>query len=451
MVHIRQFDKNILKLVGPAVGEQILAMIVGVISMAFVGHIGTSAVSGVGLVNTFIGFVMVVFVAINTGSTIVIARQIGEGDRQGAVSVVRHAVIFGFVIAIIVGSLAYIYAPNLINLFFGGADSLVQENAILYFKITMISLPLLLINLVISGCLRGTGDTRTPMLIAFIVNILTVVLSLILIFPFKIGSIHLPGFDLLGAAWSVAIARGFGGFISLLVFHFRKDGLRVNLFAPFQVQWTILKRMLRIGMPAMLEQIIMQGGFLLLQVVISGMGTSSIAIYQIALSISSICFIPIWGFGIAASCLIGQSLGAQKPKTAELIGWRTLRYAQVVTIFMTLAIVIFVHPLLLIYTKDPHVLQLGVTMIRIFCFSQPFLTMVVVFSGALRGAGDIYYVTVTSFVGIWGMRLLLSWFLGVFLNLGILGVFIAYNLDFASRALMYTFRYKRGKWKVKEV
>jgi putative MATE family efflux protein len=204
---------------------------------------------------------------------------------------------------------------------------------------------------------------------------------------------------------------------------------------------------LRVGLPATFEQIIMQGGFLVLQIVISSMGTTAIAVYSVGMSINSICFIPVWGFGIAATTLIGQCLGAKKPELAEKSGWETQKIALAVTVVLTVIVFIFAEKLVGIYSRDAEVIRIGTIAIRIFSISQPFLSIVVVISGALRGAGDIMYVMVTSFVGIWAFRILITVLLNRFFGLGIMGVWLALCLDFMIRSIMYLFRYRRGRWK----
>lgn len=422
-------------------------MVVGVVSTVFVGWLGKEALSAVGLVNTLTNFILVLFVALSTGCTVLVARLIGEGEKDKAREAVKQSVVIGMAVSLVVSVLCYIFAKSIISLFFGKADPEVVDTAVAYFKITLYTFPLALVNIMVSGTLRGAGDTRTPMGIAYIVNIVNVALNYVLIFGMNLLFFKTAGYGVTGSAWAVAISRGLGGLLSIGALYLPNNIIRVNIFSQFNIDPDLVKRMFKVGIPAALEQVVMQGGFLILQVVIAGMGTVAIAVYQIGMSINSICFIPVWGFGIAATTLIGQGLGARKPLVAEKCGWTTLKIAMVVSALLTAVIFIFAGQLVSIYSQDPEVIRIGTAAIRIFSLSQPFLAVVVVVSGGLRGAGDIMYVMVTSFVGIWVFRIALSMLINYLFHLGIMSVWIALCFDFLARSVMYFIRFQRGRWK----
>lgn len=439
--------KSILQLVLPAVSEQVLLMVVGVVSTIFVGRIGKEAVSAVGLINTLVGFMNVIFVALSTGCTVLVARLMGEGLLDKAKEAIRQSIFLGAVVSVVVCGICYIFSFQLIHLLFSSAEPGVVEMADSYLRITLYTFPLALVNIIISGSLRGAGDTRTPMMIATIVNVINIVLGFVLIFGCTVFSQKIGGYGFMGAAAAVAISRAVGGVLSVLVFYYPKNSMRMNLFDKISADFSLMKRILHVGIPAALEQMVMQGGFLVLQIVISGMGTAAIASYQIVMSINSICYIPIWGFGIAATTMIGQSLGAKKPQLAEKCGRDILKMGMPVTIILTVLVFVLSRVLVAVYSSDPEVQAIGVTAIKIFSISQPFLTMIVIFSGALRGAGDIMYVMITSFIGIWAFRILITVLLNMLFHMGIMGVWIALCLDYIIRAIMYMIRFRRGKWK----
>lgn len=439
-------SKSIYKIAIPAVIEQILLMVVGVVSLAFVGHLSNEAVTAVGFINSMFGFIQVFFVALSTGCTVIIARLIGESDVKNAKSAMKQCVIIGFALSCILAVLLILFARPVMNVFFGSAEETVIVMATNYFKITLITLPLMFVNIIISGSLRGAGDTKTPMIIANFVNILNIILSYVLIYGISIGDLSIGKMGLTGAAIAVCIARGVGGLLSLFVVLNKKVLLSFSLWGRFSVDLPLLKRILSVGIPASLEQLIMQGGFLILQVLISGMGTNSTAVYQIVMSINSICFAPIFGFGISAVTLVGQSLGAKRIDLAKKSGWQTMKICIWISIALSAILFIFASKLIRLYTSDIAIISIGVGAIKLFSFSQPFVAIVNVISNALRGAGDIAYVMLTSFVGIWCMRIFITFALDYFLKIGINAVWIAIFLDFSIRSLMYIVRFKKGRW-----
>ena len=207
------------------------------------------------------------------------------------------------------------------------------------------------------------------MIIAYIVNIINAVLGFVLIFGVDLSFVSIPGYGIEGAAWAVSISRGVGGLLSIGALYLPKSKIKVNIFTSLKLNSEILVRMLKVGVPAALEQIIMQGGILVMQIVISGMGTAAIAVYQIGMSINSMSYAPIWGFGIAATTLVGQSLGEKNPRLAEKSTWSTMKISVIISMFLTIGIFIFAGKLAGLYTKDTMLIDLGTTAIRIFSIS----------------------------------------------------------------------------------
>lgn len=447
LIDERNIRKSVFDLAVPAVMEMVLVMIVGVISTMLVGRLGKEALSAVGIVNQTIAFILVLSVALATGSTVLVARLIGEGNHHDARDAMRQTVVLGAVGFVIVAFICWLFAVPIIRLFFGSADAEVIRLAVIYFRISMFGMPFLLVNNIISGNMRGAGNMKAPMFIAGLVNILNLVLGIVLIFGLSLPDIgiQINAGGVAGAAWAVSIARIFGGVLSIIWIRIADGPLRTSLLLGFRLNLKLLSRIGNIGLPAMLEQIVMQGGFLMIQVVLSGQGTVSLAVMQIGNSVNSIAFIPTWGIGLAAMTLIGQSLGEKGPEIAKLAGKEAVRLALYVAVVMSAILFVFAPQLVDIYTDDAEVLKVGIQAIRIFCLSQPFLAIVVVLSSGLRGAGDIRYVMLTSFVGIWGMRLLLTLVFG-WLGFGALSVWIAYTIDFSVRAFMYLHRFHKGKW-----
>lgn len=438
--------KDILRLAIPATLEQILIMVVGVVSTIFMGRIGKEALSAVGLINILTNFILALFTALSTGSTVLVARLIGERNIKGAKEAVRQSLIIAVFSSLFVTVLCYVMADKIIGILFSQADREVIRLALLYFRITLYSFPLLLVNTIISGVLRGAGDTRTPMKVAYVVNIINILLSFILIFGIDTHIISIKPLGLVGAATAVSIARAIGGIIILITL-FKNRVIPIEFERMLTFDFHIIKRMLRVGIPAALEQFIMQGGFLLLQVVISGMGTVAIAVYQIGMSINSISFMPVWGFSMAATTLVGQSLGAQNPDLAEAYVKRILKMSLVLICVLGSLSFSFSRQLVSIYSSDLEILKIGNFAIKILSLSLPFLCLVSVISSSLRGAGDIIYVTITTFIGIWCFRLTLAILLNRLFNLNIYGVWIAVCIDFATRGLLYLARFRRGRWK----
>lgn len=439
---------EIWQLAWPSIIEQSLIMMVGLVSTMFVGRLGNAAIAAVGAINSLIFFFQAVFAGLSTGSTVIVARLIGEKDYDNARLAVMQSLIMCIFIFVMLTLLGYAFAVPLIHTFFGGISHDVFRYALLYYRIVLIGLPFVIIDLVIGGALRGAGDTRTPMYITAIVNIVSLFLNLLLVFGVKVnGNYIIPPYGVKGTAIAVTVARIIGGFLQLYILYFAKRIINLDIKDRIRLDFKMMSRIVHVGLPASLEQLVMQGGFLVVQVMVATMGTVDMAVYQIGMNANSIAFMPIFGFTLAATSLVGRSLGAKEYDAAENYARQTTRIAVKVIAVIGACMFIFAKQLAALYSIDPTVIHMGSVVIRIFAVIEPMLAIMNVISGSLRAGGDILYIVLTAFAGLWTFRVLLGFILGKVLNWGVYGIWIGICFDFAVRSGMYWFRFKAGKWK----
>jgi len=437
----------VLRLSTPAVLEQSLFMVVGVVSTILVGRIGNTAISAVGLINSVIALIMAMFIILSTGSTVIVARLIGEGDSAKAKQAVILTTIAGFVSSFVITVFIYIFSADIIQIFFAGAEPLVKQYSDIYLRITLYTLPLFLVNVIISGCLRGAGDTKTPMWISYIVNVVNILLGVVLIYGLNLGFLKIDPMGVTGAAIAVCIARGIGGLLAILAVFRSKSVITLFKLGRIIPDLLLLKRIVKIGIPASLEQFFMQGGFLILQMLVTLMGTTSLAIYQIVLNANSIISVPIWGYGTAAITLVGQTLGNRRSDLSEKYGMICIKIGLMVTFILSVIVFIFAKQIISVYTTDLSIINSGAAAVRFLCVMQPFLSVVIVLSNAMRGAGDVVFVMVSTFVCLWLVRILSVYIFGIVLKMGVSGVWIAMSMDWVSSFVVYFIRFRHGRWK----
>jgi len=418
-------------------------MAVGMVSTMFVGQLSVEALVAVGLINMIVMFIQSVFAALSTGTTVVVARLTGEQDSDGVNMTVSQSLTLSIICSLVLTLFCYIFADQLLGLFLGNAEPQVFETARLYFLRTLISLPFMMISIIMGGALRGAGDTRTPMYAAGVSNIVNVILSFVLIFGF--GPIEARG--IYGAAEAVVVARAFGLIVTLFVLFTGKCVLKPTWQRMIKAEIDIIKKILFVGLPASLEQVIMQGGFLVMQLLVVWMGTVEAAVYQIGMSVNSLAFMPVFGLALSATTLVGQNLGAKDPDKAEKSGLQTMYISVVLISVIAVLMFVFSRELASLYSSDPEVIELGSAVIRIFAIAEPSLAVMNVMSASLRGAGDIRFIMFTSLVSIWGIRVFLSYILERFFQMGIIGMWYAIFIDLSVRALFYWLRFRAGKWK----
>jgi len=442
----KKADKEIIKLAWPSITEQLLQMMVGMVSTIFMGRIGTDAVAAVGMVNMLIGFLQTVFSGLAMGATVIIARVTGEKNVPEAKKATIQSIYMALVVGVVIGISGRIFSEPILKLFFGGTEIQVFNIGITYFNIVVISLPFFVLDIIVSGAMRGAGDTKTPMIITAWINVLNIVLNCVLIFG--VQALHIPALGVAGSAIAVTISRVLGVIARILVLYNRKNlKLNLSLKDDYRVNTKLMKRIIKIGIPAFVEQAVMQGGFLILQVIVVTMGTVAMAAYQVGLNVNSLAFFPIFGFAIANTTLVGQSLGEKDYKKAEHFSNEALKITILIGFVLGILMLIFATPLARLYTDDVVVVKQSIGLIRVFGVLVPMLAILNLCSSTLKTAGDIMYVMVTSFVGLWTCRVLLSYVLNEWFLMGMTGIMIGIFFDFSIRSFMYLSRMNKGKWK----
>lgn len=341
---------------------------------------------------------------------------------------------------------------QILNLFFAGAEAHVIEIGLQYYKIALIGLPFLVVDLIVAGAVRGSGDTKTPMYITTIVNIINILMSSLFIFGVSVGGRELiPALGVAGAAISVNIARISGGIMRVSALYLKISRICLSLKDRYTINHKMMGKIINIGLPAFIEQFIMQGGFLAVQVMFVSMGTIESAAFQIGQNVNSFVLMPVLGFAIATTTIVGQNLGSKNYDDAAMYSYESMKLTICVIVVIATFTSVFAKQLVGMYTTDPNVIKMSLPVVRIFSLIDPFLGVMHVNSATLRAAGDNKYVVVTALVGLWLLRILIAYELQKVFELVIYAVMIGIATDFCIRGMLYVFRVKAGKWKYLKV
>ncbi|WP_315066984.1 MATE family efflux transporter [uncultured Clostridium sp.] len=436
--------KNILKLAIPIMVEQTFVMLLGVCNTMMAGHIGKEAVSAIGMVDSINNLFIAFFAALSVGATVVVAQEIGQGYTKRANETAKQAIVSGIIVSGAITLFLWIFRVPVINFLYGSAEELVKSDAKLYIEFTLLTYPLIALDQIANGILRGTGDTKTPMCISMFMNIVNIILGYTLIYGVNI--LHIPPFGIMGAAMSIAIARTIGAIVIVIVLIRGSKNIKIDKIYPFKFNLKIQKDIFNIGIPAGMEQVIFQMGKLLVQVFIVTMGTASIAANAITMSISQIINVPGNALCLAATTLVGQYVGRDDIKGAK----STLFYlAKFTTVCLVTVGIIFVPIsgwVAGFYTSDPEVIRLTSILLASNSIALVFWACSFVVSAGLKGAGDTRYTMMTAFIGMWIFRICLGYVLGIVLKVGILGIWIAMYTDWLVRGTMYLIRLRGTKW-----
>ena len=440
----KELAAKVLGLAGPAVGEQLLFTLVQMAALAMVGHLGAGAIAAVGVSNSINWFFSSGFYAFGVGATTLVAHFTGAGDDNGAGVAARQAVTVSFLLSFIVAAFGFVVAPSLLR--FMGAENDVLVPATAYLRLLFGASIFANLNMCFSAALRGAGDTRTPMMISLAGSLVNVGIIWLLVY----GRFGLPEMDVAGAGLAAVVA----GLVTTTAYLFVLTSGRfaIHLTLPpaghrLQLNREMVRRLLVIGIPSALEQLLMSGGMNAFARLIISLGTTAYAAHQVSMNITSFSFTTGFGFAMAASTLVGQSLGAGRPDLADAYALTSRRIGMIVMSSLAVIFFFFGGFLVRIYTTDPAIIAMGAMILRLAAFAQPAVGTYSILAGALRGAGDTRYPLYITFIGMWTMRVGAAYLMVMVFDLGLVGVWLAVNLDQWVRTLLVLRRFATGRWK----
>ncbi|CAA9574341.1 MAG: Multi antimicrobial extrusion protein (Na(+)/drug antiporter), MATE family of MDR efflux pumps [uncultured Thermomicrobiales bacterium] len=422
------------RLAWPIIADGLFMTALELTNLALLGRLGTTVISGVGAATQLIQLGIATITGASVGGMVLAAQMRGARDREGQGRIVGQSLLLGLIIGILFGLPALVFANPLLQLI--GANDAVAAQGMIYLQITGFAFPALAIMTVAAAILRGLGNSRTPMLITGLTNLINIAVAASLIFgPPQLG--------VAGAATAAAIARVAGAGL-LLATLWRSGLLRGARFWP---DLGAIRQVLRIGLPSLGEQLVLNFGLLGYGLMALQLGTTVFAAQRVCLTLIGLAWMPAFGYGYGATALVGQAIGAMLPDRARLLARIAATHA--IAWMSGLAVVSFLiaEPLVGLFTEDPEVRSLAATGLRVLCFGQPFWGLGQVYAGALRGAGDTRFPLLATTAGVWFVRLPTAWFFGLFLGWGLSGLFISNSVDAATRAAFVTYRFLRGRWR----
>jgi putative MATE family efflux protein len=433
--------KRVIKLAWPAILEMVLHTTVWMFDTAMVGRLSPEALSAVGFGGQLAFSFTYVFTAIGIGTSTMVARYIGARQQQKADSVLGQSLMLSILISVSLACLYISYGKTFFSIVM--KDPLVIRLGSEYIKIVSLGLIFMIPTQVMNSALRGAGNTRLPMLSAMVTNSLNIIGDYALIF----GKFGLPRLEVNGAALATTIAQIIGALITII--YITKMNSEVKLFRKnfIKLDIAVIRQILKMSVPAALEELNHNGSRLLSSFWIANLGTLPFAAHGVAVSAESMSFMPGYGFSVAASSLVGQNLGAQKKKLAELSAKESVKYAILLMGFFGVIFYIMPNWIIQFFTDIPDVKNLASKCIMIAAFEQPFLAISMTLAGALRGAGDTKGTFLISFMSTWGVRIPLIFVVINLFNKGLTAVWVVTVIQFVIEAMLMGFRFLKGHWK----
>ncbi|MCX5985249.1 MAG: MATE family efflux transporter [Chloroflexi bacterium] len=420
---------RVAALAGPAVVDGLLSMTVGVSGLLMVGRLGDSALAGMGAALQLIWFAISFGAALGTGTTVLIAHAIGRGDQVQA----RHTLVQATLAAVAVSCFITSLSPwtrEAVALL--GGDTEVTRQGAEYLHVTVVGAIVLVPSAVFGGALRGSGDTRTPMIAGLLTNVVNLLVSPALVF----GIWGLPALGVAGAAWGATLGRGAGALLLLTILLEGRGVLALPFGRSAMSMWKFdseeMKRIVRLSLPAAVEQGQSTMATLLFGVLVLSQGTSISAAQRVVFNLMGISYLPAIGCATAATILVGQAYGSGVPHPGGPAAITATNRAYMLSLAWLVAsggtFVLFSPALVALYTGVPEVIDSGIPGLRVIGIYLPISSVAIVFGSALRGSGNTRFPMIASALVMWLVTLPLAWVAGNVLHAGLTGMLFAFSV-----------------------
>ncbi|MBC8535314.1 MATE family efflux transporter [Feifania hominis] len=436
---------DLKRLIFPLVVEQVLAITVGMIDTVMISNVGEAAVSGVSLVDMVSNVIISIFAALATGGAVVAAQFIGSRNYDEARESANQLVMVMGLISVVITALALAFKRPLMELLFGHIEPDVMASSVTYLTITGLSYPFLAVYNGCAALFRSNGNSRISMKISIIMNLINLVGNSILIFGFRMG--------VTGAALATLAARVTAAVVIFCLLRHPDNVIRISFSRRTRFRPHLVRRILGIGIPNGLENSFFQFGRVLVLGIISSFGTVQIAANAVANNLSGLGCIPGQAMNLAMITVVGQCVGARDYPQADWFAKKLMRITYLVTAALNFVILCALPLLLNIYnlagTLSADTLDLAYRLVFIHN-GMAILIWPLAFTlpNALRAANDVRFTMGISIFSMLAFRLVSSYVMGIQLQMGAIGVWVAMILDWLFRSVCFAARFLSGKWKV---
>lgn len=437
--------RMVVRLAWPSIVENMLQSVFGVVMLLMIARLGPASVAGFGAANGLIMVAMSAFFSLSMGATVLVAHATGARNRGAAGLAAKQALVLGTAIGLVATAIGVAFAAPLVRAMGAGPDVVAEGAAFL--RAFALGAVFLVTTFVAGGVLRGAGDARTPMLVTFA----TLILSLLLAYPLTFGGPGLPAMGVFGAGLASTVARGLGCVVLIGLLLRPKSAVPLTGRDGWRPAAGPLRRLASIGLPSMFEGLFRSAGMLMFTVIVFQLGTAVVAAQQIAQQAAFLSMMPGFGFSMAATALVGQSLGARDPFRADRASWFATRACLTWMGIMGLVFFFGGPWIMRAFTDDQAIIEHGIAALRVIALAQPGQAIGIVLAGSLRGAGDTRFPMLTTGLAMWVVRLPVAWYFGTVLDLGLAGIYLGWVGDASVLGFVTWLRYRAGGWKARRI
>lgn len=432
-------NKSLRNMIVPLFFEQLLVMLVGIIDTFVVSYVGEAAVSGVSLVNMFNTIFIYLFTALASGGAVIMSQYLGSKNKEKAVQSSSQLLLFSTMFSIVLMIFVVVFREGTLGLLFGKVEEDVMKACLTYLIISAYSYPFLAIYNTGSSMLRSTGKTSTTMYISIVSNVINTVGNFIGVFILRTGVI--------GVAVPSLIARIFSAIAITIICFNQKKEIYYDIKYLKSLDVNLIKKILRIAIPSGFESGVFQLVKVALSSVVALFGTYQIAANGVAQSIWSLAALVGVVMGPVYITVIGKCMGAKDIKAAQMYYKKLMKISLILSIGWN-AIIFAITPIIMqFFVLEPQTKELVIILVAIHNIAN---AIIFPFSGpladGLRATGDVKFTMIVSISSTILGRLILSVILGIYLNMGVIGIALAMVVDWLIRGILFISRYKSQKW-----
>ena len=425
----------IIDLSVPSMLAQITTVLMFFIDAAMVGHLGAAASASIGLVESTTWLMGSVLGATSTGFSVQVAHFIGANDFVRARQVFRHALVCGLAVSLLIMLVGVGIHSRLPYWLGGGADIAAGSSA--YFLIFALAMPFVLLFHLNSAMLKSSGNMHVPSMLSIAMCVLDVAFNYVFIYVLGLG-VSGAALGTLCAYVVVSLSMAWVAICRNHILALRQDA------APFRWVWDYVRNATRISLPIAIQSVLMSGAQVVSTLIVAPLGNVAIAANSFAVTAESLCYMPGYGIGDAASTLVGQTHGARRLDLCRRFAYMTVALGMVVMAFMGAVMYVFAPEMISLLSPVSEIRALGTTVLRIEAFAEPFFAASIVTYSVCVGAGDTLKPALMNLASMWCVRLTLAALLAP--SYGLKGVWIAMAIELTFRGSVFLFRLFRGRW-----
>lgn len=434
-------NRMICSLLIPVVLEQLLNSIMGTADTMMVSNVGSAAISAVSLVDSINVLVIQAFSALAAGGAIICAQYIGQKNKEKANESARQVLFIITAISVAVSLICLVFQKPLLRLIFGSVEPAVMRASETYFFYTALSFPFIAAYDSAASIFRAQDNTKGPMIISMISNVMNIAGNAVMIWVFHMG--------VAGAALSTLISRIFCAVVVIIQLRKEKEGQEIVVRDYFEIRpdWSMIRRILGLGIPSGIENSMFQLGKLAIQSTVSTLGTTAIAAQAMTNILENLNGIAAIGVGVGLMTLVGQCLGAGRQDEAVYYIKKLCVIAEVIIIISCLGVFALTKPITILGGMEKESADMCFHMVMWITIVKPLVWIMAFIPGyGLRAAGDVKFSMIVSCCTMWACRFCLCVFLIRVMGFGPMGVWIGMFADWTLRGIIFTWRFHSRKW-----